>query len=150
MLKSQLNRLHVARGSRPLTIKLVRHGESVANIGIVAYHECSDFSIKLSPLGHVQALRAGEMIGSDFIRNAHVYSSPYVRARDTLKGVLAGANIEFSTVRVYEDPRLREVEHGYSPVDSQSDLRKLHGRFFYRFAGGESAADCFDRVSSFL
>ena len=53
-------------------------------------------------------------------------------------------------MRVYEDPRLREVEHGYDEVAAQEDLRKVHGWFYYRFRGGESPADCYDRTSNFL
>ena len=35
-------------------------------------------------------------------------------------------------------------------VTSQEELRKRHGWFYYRFRGGESPADCYDRASSFL
>jgi broad specificity phosphatase PhoE len=53
-------------------------------------------------------------------------------------------------VRVYEDPQLREVEHGYKSVDEQFTMRELHGWFYYRFEGGESPADCYDRCASFI
>lgn len=33
---------------------------------------------------------------------------------------------------------------------TQSELLKIHGWFYYRFRGGESPADCYDRASSFL
>jgi hypothetical protein len=42
------------------------------------------------------------------------------------------------------------VEHGYESVEEQEALRKTHGWFYYRFKGGESPADCYDRTSSFL
>jgi broad specificity phosphatase PhoE len=45
---------------------------------------------------------------------------------------------------------LREVEHGYDDVAAQEELRKRHGWFYYRFKGGESPADCYDRTSNFL
>ena len=35
-------------------------------------------------------------------------------------------------------------------MDSIRDERKKVGRFFYRFRGGESGADVYDRVSSFI
>jgi broad specificity phosphatase PhoE len=54
------------------------------------------------------------------------------------------------TVRLYEDPRLREVDHGYADVQAQATLRRTHGWFYYRFRGGESPADCYDRTSGFL
>jgi broad specificity phosphatase PhoE len=53
-------------------------------------------------------------------------------------------------VRVYEDPRLREVERGYVDSRSQEARRETHGWFYYRFEGGESPADCYDRTSAFL
>jgi broad specificity phosphatase PhoE len=91
--------------------------------------------------------------GADFLRGALAYVSPYRRTRETLSGVLEGSGLapdELRQMRVFEDPRLREVEHGYEPVEPQEALRKTHGWFYYRFKGGESPADCYDRTSSFL
>ncbi len=34
--------------------------------------------------------------------------------------------------------------------EAQQERRRTHGWFYYRFEGGESPADCFDRASSFL
>ena len=42
------------------------------------------------------------------------------------------------------------MEHGYQDVDAQEEAREVHGWFYYRFKGGESPADCFDRVSGFI
>jgi len=136
-----------------LTIKLVRHGESFANTGDLVAAEVGDHAIPLSAQGHVQARRAGDLIGPDFLRRALVYVSPYRRTRETLQGVFEGSGLaqdELRQVRIFEDPRLREVEHGYEPVEPQEELRKTHGWFYYRFKGGESPADCYDRTSSFL
>jgi broad specificity phosphatase PhoE len=137
-----------------LTIKLVRHGESEANIGKVTSQDVGDHEICLSALGHEQARQAGRELGRAFLAGGLVYVSPYRRTRQTLEDLLDGAGEGGpdlrSEVRVYEDPRLREVEHGYDPVPPQEDLRKRHGWFYYRFRGGESPADCYDRTSSFL
>jgi broad specificity phosphatase PhoE len=134
-----------------LTIKLVRHGESEANVGRVSSLDVGDYAIPLSSQGRAQAVQAGGVIGREFIERALVYTSPYRRTRETLAGVLEGAGIPApSELRVYEDPRLREVEHGYEEVAAQEELRKLHGWFYYRFRGGESPADCYDRTSNFL
>jgi broad specificity phosphatase PhoE len=137
----------------PVTIKLVRHGESEANINKVLAHEVGDHAVCLSARGEAQALQAGALIGSDFLRSALLYVSPYRRTRQTLDGILCGSGLseaERAAMRSYEDPRLREVEHGYTSVKEQHELRRLHGWFYYRFSGGESPADCFDRTSSFL
>jgi broad specificity phosphatase PhoE len=133
-----------------LTIKLVRHGESDANIGKVSSLEVGDHAIPLSERGRTQAVEAGRAIGRAFIEGALVYTSPYRRTRETLDGVLDGAGGAELDLRIYEDPRLREVEHGYDEVAAQEELRKLHGWFYYRFRGGESPADCYDRTSNFL
>lgn len=133
-----------------LTIKLVRHGESEANTGKVSSLEVGDHAIPLSERGRAQALEAGRAIGREFVEGALLYCSPYRRTRETLAGILAGSGATVPEARIYEDPRLREVEHGYDEVAMQEDLRKLHGWFYYRFRGGESPADCYDRTSSFL
>lgn len=134
-----------------LTIKLIRHGQSEANINRVNHLEVGDHAIALSELGWEQARRAGKQLGVEFLRNSLIYMSPYKRARQTLQGILAGCQEELAPPpRVFEDPRLREVDHGYADVDEQLEMRRLHGWFYYRFRGGESPADCFDRTSSFL
>jgi broad specificity phosphatase PhoE len=134
-----------------LTIKLVRHGESEANIGKVTSHEFGDHAIPLSEHGHQQARDTGRAIGRAFVEGALIYASPYRRTRETLAGIFEGSGLSTGDVgRVYEDPRLREVEHGYEDVATQSELRQRHGWFYYRFRGGESPADCYDRASSFL
>ncbi len=133
-----------------LTIKLVRHGESDANIGKVSSRDVGDHMIPLSERGREQARDAGTRLGRDFVEGALVYRSPYRRTRETLDGILEGASVDAANVRVYEDPRLREVEHGYDEVTAQEELRNLHGWFYYRFRGGESPADCYDRTSNFL
>ncbi|MGE0872434.1 MAG: histidine phosphatase family protein [Kofleriaceae bacterium] len=133
-----------------LTIKLVRHGESHANLGLVTSQQMGDHLIPLSERGQIQAREAGRTIGSGFIAGSLVYVSPYLRTRETLANILEGCAIDASSVRVYEDPRLREVEHGYDEVSPQGELRERHGWFYYRFRGGESPADCYDRASTFL
>jgi broad specificity phosphatase PhoE len=135
-----------------LCIKLVRHGESEANIGKMHAYEAGDHAIPLSPRGAEQARDVGRRIGKDFLEGALVYTSPYRRTRETLREVYVGCGLEAPDVPrgLYEDPRLREVEHGYEPIEPQEALRERHGWFYYRFRGGESPADCYDRTSSFL
>jgi broad specificity phosphatase PhoE len=148
-----------------------------------------------------QAIEAGRKIALNdrckYFEQALVFVSPYVRARQTLYYLMVGAgviarnehdgepgNIHRTIARLprtYEDPRLREVELGYSgththslslssicycylaavvtfltiintfaALEEQAEGRRTHGWFYYRFHGGESPADCFDRTSSFL
>ncbi len=131
-----------------LTIKLVRHGQSRANVGEVDAKDVGDYTIELTASGHEQARAVGASLGRAYLEDALIYCSPYTRTRQTLRSILEGAGVP--DARVYEDPRLREVEHGYAEYDAQETRRRTHGWFYYRFEGGESPADCFDRTSSFL
>ena len=132
-----------------MTIKLVRHGQPLANTCEARPHLTGDAGIGLTELGKTQAMAVGETLGRDYLTDAVVYTSPYERARATTRLLLQGAGLA-STVNVYEDPRLREVERGYIEEGDQFALRKIHGWFYYRHTGGESAADCYDRTSAFL
>ena len=133
-----------------MIIKLVRHGQSLANIGRLSPQEVGDHKIGLTDRGKQQAEAAGRLLGPSFVERALIYCSPYQRTRETLAGLLRGAGVPVDGRRVFEDPRLREVEHGYGDVDQQEELRQTHGSFYYRFQGGESPADCYDRTSAFL
>jgi len=144
-----------------MELLLVRHGQSEGNleegdINKVDPQQNGDYCLNLTPLGITQAENEGREIGSDFIRDALIYRSPYYRTRQTLDGIIKGAGIRTSDeLVIYEDPRLREVEHGFhqttKDVRNQKDiLRDIHGYFYYRYKGGESPADCYDRVATFL
>src|SRR5215210_1658688 len=92
-------------GRHMLSIKLVRHGQSAANVGLVEAREVGDHAIELTADGHQQATEAGASIGKAFLAGALVYTSPFRRARETLEGVLRGAGLDRSEIAVYEDPR---------------------------------------------
>lgn len=137
--------------ARALVIKLVRHGESEANTGAFDPQSQGDFRTALTERGHAQAREAGEAIGAAFMRRALLYVSPYARTRETLDALLEGAAAQReASLGLYEDPRLREMDHGYSDVAAQHAMRARHGWFYYRYQGGESPADVYDRISSFL
>jgi broad specificity phosphatase PhoE len=131
-------------------IKLVRHGQSTGNANGHNNAEHADHALELTDKGRQQAQDAGRLIGKQFIESALVYTSPYTRARQTCDNVILGAGA--TVQRRYEDPRLREVEHGYGDVamQDQEALKNIHGAFYYRFSGGESPADCYDRICTFL
>lgn len=133
-----------------LTLKLVRHGQSRANVKEVDAKTVGDHTIELTDMGWQQARQVGASFGPAFLADAIIYTSPYARTRQTLAGILEGGGVSPGSVRIYEDPRLREVDPGYAEYEAQTELRRTHGWFYYRFHGGESPADCFDRTSSFL
>ncbi len=135
-----------------MIIKLVRHGQSQSNIGEVDATWHGDHLVALTPEGEAQALMAGKAIGHDFVSRALAYRSPYRRTRQTMNHLLAGAACP--SHRVHEDPRIREVEWGFNQPEGHGEfvdeMQDTHGRFYYRMNGGESPADCFDRISTFL
>lgn len=138
-----------------MRITLVRHGESEGNTKVHDYSLAGDHRVNLTELGRDQAREVGKLLRSRMSvidTDALVYCSPYARTRQTLSHMLEGAGLVDGLVpRIYEDPRLREVEHGYvQDVDDQDALRKVHGFFYYRYRGGESPADCYDRQCTFL
>jgi broad specificity phosphatase PhoE len=57
-------------------------------------------------------------------------------------------------VVVKEDVRLREQHFGnyqvFDEMETEKEARRRYGEFYYRFNSGESAADVYLRVSSFL
>ncbi|KAK7337823.1 hypothetical protein VNO77_18410 [Canavalia gladiata] len=146
-------------GALPKRIILLRHGESQGNLDTSAYTTTPDHRIQLTPQGIAQARLAGtrmrHVIDGDGSTNWRVYFyvSPYVRTRSTLREI----GRSFSKKRVIgvrEECRIREQDFGNFQVlenmNAVKEVRQRFGRFFYRFPEGESAADVFDRVSSFL
>lgn len=133
-----------------MQIKLIRHGESEHNARVVNRLDVGDHNIDLTPKGEQQALETGRILGAKFVKKAIWYRSPYLRARRTHHFIILGAGLDPKFIKVYEDPRLREVDHGYDNITEQEAMRAKHGWFYYRFRGGESPADCHDRCAHFL
>lgn len=133
-----------------MIIKLVRHAESEANTGNMNPNRERNAAIPLSEFGKMQALSIKNAIEREFIDDALIYCSPYFRARQTLQILISSMGVEPEKVKIFEDPRLREIDVGYSDSEAQIELRRVHEWFYYRFQGGESAADCYDRTSAFL
>ncbi len=136
---------------KPKRILCLRHGEAEGNVDETLFEKKPDHLMVLTPRGIEHAREAGErireMLGGEKIR---AYVSPYLRTRQTLKELRIGDLID----RVSEEPRLREQEWGNlwdrAAINSQKEVRNDYGHFFYRFMHGESGADVYDRVSSFL
>lgn len=138
---------------KPKRIILIRHGESQGNIDINQYITVPDYALNLTPKGIEQSKRAGdkikEIIGSESV---HVYLSPYVRTRQTFQQLKT--RIEMNILKVVEDPRLREQDWGHFRHPEANEeivrARDSFGTFYYRISDGESGADVYDRVSTFL
>lgn len=151
---------------RPNTIILVRHGQSVGNVDKSVYEHTPDWQVPLTDKGYEQAMRAGDRVAkamSDIRYEpswlthrdpAIFYTSPWLRARQTCQTIRSHISGLVSECRVLEDPRLREQEWGnYQDLPSLKRVwreRDKFGKFFYRMPDGESGADVYDRVSTFL
>ena len=143
--------------TRPRRIILIRHGESMGNVDHTEYSRTPDWRVELTPKGREQARHAGEALRALNITGELlcVYSSPYMRCQQTLAAVLQGAGIDKGGLAFHrQEPRLREQDFGNfqdpASVARAKEERARFGRFFYRFPNGESGADVYDRVSTWL
>lgn len=138
---------------KPNRIILIRHGESEGNFDKDKYRTVPDYALNLTQKGIEQAKQAGheirEIIG---IESLYVYHSPYFRTRQTFQYLKQG--IGENIARVIEDPRIREMDWGHLRHPDENDeiakQRDEYSTFYYRVLDGESGADVFDRVSTFL
>ncbi len=132
-------------------VRLMRHAVTVANRGEIDPQKVCDAGIELSmPLAAEQARQAGRILGAEYLQSALLYRSPFKRTRQTLDLAIEGAGLQPNSLRIYEDPDLREVDHGYENIDAQEERRRRYGYFWYRFNGGESPSDCHTRLGLFL
>ncbi|KAJ4967837.1 hypothetical protein NE237_014538 [Protea cynaroides] len=144
----------------PKRIILLRHGESEGNGDDTAYINTTASQIPLTKQGIEQARLSGEHIyrlvsDNDSSQNwkVYFYVSPHHRSRSTLREI-GKAFPRNRIIGVREECRIREQDFGNHQEKERmrdaKDARQRFGRFFYRFPEGESAADVYDRLSSFL
>ncbi|KAJ5468096.1 Histidine phosphatase superfamilyclade-1 [Penicillium sp. IBT 31633x] len=145
-------------------IILVRHAQSEGNKNRDIHQTIPDHRVKLTAEGHRQAQDAGRRL-RDLLHpddTLHFFTSPYRRTRETTEGILESLTSDTPspspfprhTIKVYEEPRLREQDFGnFQPCSTEMERmwmeRADYGHFFYRIPNGESAADAYDRVSGF-
>jgi broad specificity phosphatase PhoE len=137
-----------ARAATPLTIHLVRHGETDWN----AEGRLQGWAdIPLNATGIEQARAAASVLVGRPVGS--VISSDLSRARDTAAMIAAAAGVELVT-----DPALRERNYGVAEGRLSSELdAELEGGLDARWAdsdfafeGGESRRDTYGRLGRFL
>lgn len=133
-----------------MKITLVRHGQSLSNVGKTTRIHTADHLIDLTEEGQNQALIVGAKLGLNRLKHSLIYCSPYLRTRETLKYICIGAGVKREELPVYEDPLLREMEFGYTEKENQLITREKYGWFYYRYTDGESPADVYNRVTMFI
>jgi broad specificity phosphatase PhoE len=146
---------------------LVRHGQSTGNVAReqalaqgsdVIEIDQRDPDVPLTPLGENQARALGSTLrASPSGPPQTVFSSPYVRARQTAELALAAAGLDR---RILLDERLRDRELGILDLltstgvanrwPEETQRRRWLGKLYYRPPGGESWADVALRLRSFL
>ena len=145
---------------------LIRHGESVANIGENYEKRVPDHLVPLSERGMAQA-REGGIFLADYCRKrqidltgARIWRSPFLRTRQTCD--LFNESLGIETVR--EDITLTEQQFGLFdaiPYEKWGELypaefaeyerqQKGMGKFYARLPLGESPFDVAVRVHQFL
>jgi len=130
----------VLDANRPLTVLLIRHAESVAPGG----SGFDEYTRPLTPKGFRDALKFCETLASTRVDAA--YSSPYLRARQTIEPIARGRGLVIVTI---EDLRERML----SPVDLpdwRTHLKRSWEDFDYAPVGGESSRDAQARVVGVL
>ncbi|KAF7888455.1 uncharacterized protein EAF02_002996 [Botrytis sinoallii] len=149
---------------KPRMIILIRHAQSEGNKNRDIHQTIPDHRVKLTPEGWTQAHEAGLQL-RNLLRpddTLHFFTSPYRRTRETTEGILSTLTSDSPSpspfprhsIKVYEEPRLREQDFGnFQPCSAEMERmwqeRADYGHFFYRIPNGESAADAYDRVSGF-
>lgn len=137
---------------KPRRIFLIRHGQSEGQVDKNLYQSKPDYAMRLTPLGVEQAETAGAklkaIIGAESVA---LYTSPYFRTLDTMHCLCRHISVPF----IRHDPRLREQEwsaklRNDGAMETVQNERDAYGHFYYRFDSGESCADVYDRLSTFL
>ena len=154
--------------AKPLRIFLVRHGESEGNIDRRLYLKNPDHRIKLTENGRQEATKAGKLIRTKILEyeqqnppstrspvKCKVYCSTFKRSRETFEGMKAHLVFPgFEPFEYHEDPRIREQEWGNYQKHYDTEVvlqeREDYTSFYYRIPQGESGADVYDRLSTFL
>ena len=151
----------------PTRVIAIRHGESTGNVAREAAEaeraelisiDQRDPDVPLSPRGEEQAAAVGRWLaGQPDDEPTAVWSSPYVRARQTAEIALATAGRER---RIRLDERLRDRELGIldtltgrgvaARFPEEAQRRRWLGKLYYRPPGGESWSDVALRLRAFL
>jgi probable phosphoglycerate mutase len=152
----------------PESLWIVRHGESSGNVArdLAEAEQLEsidiaerDVDVPLSDLGRGQSEALGRWIVEqpEDEQPTVLWTSPYVRARQTADIALRAAGLDLPVV---SDERLREREFGVldrltrrgitAQFPDESERRARLGKFYHRPPGGESWSDVLLRVRTAL
>ena len=162
--------------NRPRRIILMRHGQthgyphtcSCKVDGKNACYQRPETQRPLTDVGIDQSCEAGVRLkallsnssgdGDDCdgaCESVRFYVSPFKAAKQTFEYM--AASLPQATVSVIEEPRIRNLDKGdwwqtMTPETllKQKQLAARQGSFYFRWAGGESGADVYDRLSQMI
>lgn len=153
-----------------LSLTLLRHGESAANVAAAAARDegaevidvpARDADVALSPTGSDQARAWGRELAAPSSESVvpfdSVWCSPFFRARQTVQVAFETAGM---SLPIHVDERLRDRDLGQldaltiDGVDArhpeEAARRRWLGKFYHRPPGGESWVDVIARIRSLL
>lgn len=151
-----------------MKLLLVRHGQSLGNISCAVYKEMPQTEIGLSEKGvqQCQSLRSVLVRNKILTERTICIHSPLKRAQHTAE-ILCDLGPQYHEITRLSDPFLVEQwwgeANGWPSFDSyinncpnlfkreaEKELYKSTGFFYYRPPRGESLADVYQRVGTFL
>ena len=152
-------KIYLRGDKRPKRIILVRHGQGHGYAhtsgrnedGKIHCSELPEMRRPLTAIGRKQSLSAGvhlrELIGGESVR---FYVSPYLTARQSFE--FLGGSFDISKCHYVDEPRIRNQDFGEHAPERMLELRKQSqtNPFYFRYPDGESGADVYDRISTFL
>ncbi len=111
----------------------------------------SDALTRLADTEGTQAYKTGLALKQEFEVPDVIFVSPYFRATETLRHISRGWT-ELKKIKVYEDDRIREQEHGLAALyndwkvfqtlhPEQKKMYDREGRYWYRYPQGENVPD---------
>ncbi len=142
----------------PVTLYLVRHGQSMGNIDQSLYRTQADHAIELTALGQQQADEAGQFLRQELQgQQATVLRSPYKRVRQTEEAIYQNISAQVTErvemVEMVEqqlgvfhgvpnEERAQYFPHEYERYQLQNSFA---GQFWARPPQGESPYDVYNR-----
>ncbi|MFA6428354.1 MAG: histidine phosphatase family protein [Candidatus Buchananbacteria bacterium] len=122
--------------------------------------EVSDANTSLVDVESKNAKTVGVALKEKFDLPEVIFCSPYLRTRQTFKGLVAGWP-ELANVKTFEEERIREQDHGISSLyndwrvfqtlhPEQRLLNERQGLYWYTYPQGENVPMLRDRLRSWI
>jgi probable phosphoglycerate mutase gpmB len=134
-----------------MKIYLIRHGESLANLGLVSADFSMDNQNTLSEKGKNQIQKIIPVFQDHNI--VRIFSSPMERAIDSAKILQSGL---INKPKIIIDNRLKEIDYGIftddrdNPEMQNITKKQIAGDQEIRFGGGENIREILERFLGFL